>query len=171
MKLSKEQTKGILISAAALLLIFGGVAYNRKRKKSILNELESKATKTGEQTETKTDAPVNLSIADAEANKKSFSYAEGQKISEEQKAKELYKRIIGLAYYIKTATDANAIRLRKQALAVQKKTNSSIEDAIMSVVIKMNKDKECLKDAVKLIGGDLKAHVDYFEKNQEFKIK
>lgn len=169
MKVSKEQKKGILISAAALLLIFGGVMYNRNRKKTILKNLENKVPTAG--TESKTESE-NLSIADAEAQvKPKYSYAEGQKLSDEQKAKELYKRIVGLAYYIKTSTDANAVRLRKQALSVQKKTNSSIEDAIMSVVIKMNKDKECLKDAVKLIGGDLKAHVDYFEKNQEFKIK
>lgn len=171
MKVSKEQKKGILISAAALLLIFGGVMYNRNRKKTILKNLESKVPTDGTETETKTESE-NLSIADAESQvKPKYSYAEGQKLSDEQKAKELYKRIVGLAYYIKTSTDANAVRLRKQALSVQKKTNSSIEDAIMSVVIKMNKDKECLKDAVKLIGGDLKAHVDYFEKNQEFKIK
>lgn len=169
MKVSKEQKKGILISAAALLLIFGGVMYNRNRKKTILKNLENKVPTAG--TESKTEAE-NLSIADTEAQvKPKYSYAEGQKLSDEQKAKELYKRMVGLAYYIKTSTDANAVRLRKQALSVQKKTNSSIEDAIMSVVIKINKDKECLKDAVKLIGGDLKAHVDYFEKNQEFKIK
>ena len=167
MKLSKEQKKGILISVGALLLIFGGVMYNRNRKKTILKNLESKVPTNETETETE-----NLSIADAESQvKPKYSYAEGQELSQEQKAKELYKRIIAQAYYIKTSTDANAVRLRKQALTTQKKTNSSIEDAIMSVVIKMNKDKECLKDAVKLIGGDLKAHVDYFEKNKEFKVK
>ena len=169
MKLSKEQKKGILISAGALLLIFGGVMYNRNRKKTILKNLESKVPTGGTETAKEQE---NLSIADAEVQvKPTYSYAEGQKLSDEQKAKELYKRIVGLAYYIKTSTDANAVRLRKQVQTVQKKTNASIEDAMMSVIIKMNKDKECLKNAVKLIGGDLKEHVDYFEKNQEFKIK
>lgn len=152
MALTKNQKIGAGIGAAALLLLLLG---NRKKwfKKD----------------ETVVDAPVSTS--NTTTPYKTVSNADGSPITIEDKATEMYKALIGTIAYVRTGKDEQAQQLR-DAIAEQVMAKGVSQDRLLlEFAIKMNKGKEGLKEAVKMINKDVSGHVEYFLDNKKFLIE
>jgi len=153
-------TKNQVITGAAVIggiILFSSIALIRKNKKKIQDPDSDK----------KEDAKIE---AKPEVKPVSYSYAEGQEMSEKDKEYELYKKMIGMGQYIMSSTDSNALRLRKQVENCQKKQSISKDAALLEVLKKMNAGKAELEGALKLIDGNLREHIDYYYENRTFKI-
>lgn len=163
-ELTKEQKIGAFIVGGLLLLIGGYKFYQYKKAKkwdSLVSGGGASTSGNEQQTET---APTTST-----SNYTGYR-AEGD-LTEDEKGYELYKKMIGMANYIETSPDSNAKRLRTQIESIMKNNNIDKDDAMLKVLIQMNKGKgDCVKKAVEKMNGDLRGHVDYFAKNGKFKV-
>lgn len=156
--LSKNQKIGIGVGIAALLLLIIGKSKNWW-KKEVVTLPETKPASNTTTVGTKSSSGTTA-----------YKYsADG--LSDNEKAIETYKTLIGTAAYIKTSEDLNAAKVRDIISQVAMGSAIGTQSATMNFITKANRGKECLKEAVKMIGKNLDEHVNYFIENGKFLIE
>lgn len=157
--MTNNQKIGIGIGGVILIGV-GGWYFMQKRKANSFSIIDEKKDASAKP-ELKVEQPKTQA---------SYSYNSQGNLTDSQKEYELYKSLIGMGSYVMCSTDSNSIRLRKQVDKLAHEKGITKDKALYEVLKNMKAGDKHLKGALKLIGGDIKSHVEYFHKHRKFKV-
>lgn len=180
----EKKTKNILIVSSIVLMLIGGVVvYSVKRKKdgeiNIFDTISDKISDIAEKGEM--DMGVNTSkgivqptttanitkTTTATAPAYSYSKFDGEDLK--GSANETYKAIIGTANWIRKSQDSVAKSIKNGIIAEAKASGLTYEQMEEKYLFDAYRNKDCIKIVKKAIKDDINSHVDYLEKNKDFK--
>jgi hypothetical protein len=162
MTLTRNQKIGATIGV--LILLIGGILVFKKKEDEPVNlgevddEIKDVITPSTEVSTTSIVNPTRSYMSQAEG---SFN-ADGDPALA---AKEMYATIVGTAAYILTSKDTNAVKVRALIQEDSIKNGRTTDESLMKYVIKLNKGKAGLKDAVKMLDQNIMLHANYLIKN------
>jgi len=158
MTLTKNQKIGTAIGI--LILLIGGLLVFKKKEDEPINLTNENTEPIVPVAQKGTSSTPSSGSSQAEG---SFNAAGNPVLA----AKEMYATIVGTAAYILTSKDTNAVKVRALIQEDAVKNGRTTDQSLMKYVVKLNKGKAGLKDAVKMLDQNIMLHANYLIKNGE----